>query len=421
MTTRHRLAGAARVCAAASSLALALAACGDDDPGQTQGGDDPGADAGSDLSFDADPDGALDVANEPDASTCGAEPYEVEVIGTVGLDGSGFSPTLTFDRPECAESTVIIMEGSDLATFIVASVVAPDGSEPVTAELTRQLDPLEQLFLGPFPGQFLSPNRTNSASGAAAALIPNNPDVVAPAGTYEFVVQGGILGNTLQPYTGTVEVTIIHKLQGTADGGVLDVNLFFTGAGGLTAESAPDSALMQAAVSRLDEIYSQVGIRTGEVRYFDVDAGFQTITSIEGPGNDMIRMFARGDGAPPGLNFFFVTRFEIQGAPGGAIGGISGGIPGPPLSPGAWRAGVAVSTEAAQGSSDALGFVMAHEGGHFLGLSHVVEFFGAEDPLADTPTGDAANTNLMFPTQGAGAELTAGQGFVLHNNPEVRR
>ena len=100
------------------------------------------------------------------------------------------------------------------------------------------------------------------------------------------------------------------------------------------------------------------------------------------------------------------------------MGGISGGIPGPPR-PGTPRSGVAVSVELAGNDSDVLAHVMAHEGGHFLGLFHTVEFFGAEDPLPDTPTGGESQTNLMHPSVGGETGLTEQQSQVMNRHLEV--
>ena len=47
---------------------------------------------------------------------------------------------------------------------------------------------------------------------------------------------------------------------------------------------------------------------------------------------------------------------------------------------------------------DVLGIVMAHEGAHFLGLYHLIEFSGFTDNLQDTPdSGSIMQQNIMFP------------------------
>ncbi|MBM4320130.1 MAG: hypothetical protein FJ125_09245 [Deltaproteobacteria bacterium] len=98
------------------------------------------------------------------------------------------------------------------------------------------------------------------------------------------------------------------------------------------------------------------------------------------------------------------------------VGGIAGGIPGPPHHPGAPRSGVAVATAAAE-DSDTMAHIVAHEMGHFLGLSHTAEMFGIGDNLRDTPEGDRGQSNLMYFTAGSDSRLTPDQTFVMHNSP----
>ena len=244
-------------------------------------------------------------------------------------------------------------------------------------------------------------------------------------GAWDMIVMGGTptggMGDTsVRPYTGGVTIDVRWKNFDTLeDGGVLDVNLYFSGASDMDAAAAPGSLFIQGALTKLAEIYAQVNVTIGEVRYYDIDEDYSTINSIEGPGNELSQMFRESAGNPQGLNYFFVDRFELQGMPGGMIGGISGGLPGPPLRPGSARSGVAVAITAAGGDPDVLAHVMAHEGGHFLGLFHVIEMMGGEDPLEDTPNGNDADTNLMYPAVGGGTTLTAEQARVVHNHPEV--
>ena len=403
------------------SCAVALAGCGDDTPSDGASSDvATTTDASSDLSVDEDvaPDtGFLDE--------CGPDEVAFENIGLVGLDAEGMSERLFFDIPECANSFLVVLEGPDQVHFILDELTSPDGDVLITSEASEPINPFTASMLGPYPGQFQSPNRMISNGGISVAMVPNSTGITMSPGPWDMIIQGGTptggMGDaSVTPYAGGVTVDVMWKNFDTLeDGGVLDVNLHFSGADDIDATAAPDSLIIQGALSRLGEIYAQVNITIGEVRYYDIDEAYRTINSIEGPGNELSQMFRESEGNEQGMNYFFVDRFELQGMPGGMIGGISGGLPGPPLRPGSSRSGVAVAITAAGRDPNVLAHVMAHEGGHFLGLFHVIEMIGGEDPLDDTPNGSDANTNLMYPAVGGGTTLTAEQTRVVHNHPEV--
>lgn len=409
-------------------LLLLVAACGDSE--DSAGAADTGAstaDAGADtLDGDGDAPGAADQTTDPgEVPACASEPLGLLDLGVVSLDGDGVSPPLIFDLPECASGFTFLVTGPDGVTLILQTLASPSGEEWITDELSEPLDFIEEFVLGPFPAQFKSPNRMVAASGAVATLVPNNPSVQFEPGAYTAVIQGAVVtgtttgGTQITPYEGDVEAEVRWKNQLTrSEGGMLDINVYLSGAGGITVENAAEDTFLASAADRLAEIYGAVNIEIGELRYFDVDERYRTITSIEGPGNDLSEMFRESLGNPAGLNFFLVDRFEIQGMPPSAIGGISGGVPGPPLANGSARSGVAVSLAAASNSASNLAHILGHEGGHYLGLFHTVEFFGGEDPLPDTPTGNDMS-NLMFPTVGGSTELTEQQADVMHIHPEV--
>jgi hypothetical protein len=124
------------------------------------------------------------------------------------------------------------------------------------------------------------------------------------------------------------------------------------------------------------------------------------------------------------VNVFFVD--EIIGPFGAGFGvllGIAGGIPGPILSPGTPRGGVAISTQEAPGIDAAIETTTAHEIGHYLGLFHTIEedfggFFPTiYDPLPDTP--EQNDKSWLMHYNGVGEKLSEWQGIVMRSNPVI--
>ncbi len=351
-----------------------------------------------------------DTGRDPIVGDC-RDPVSRQALPSQTLGSDGLSERLDFTIPECATSYLLTVSGPDDVLLALERLVSPSG---------------ERWIEGPTPfGQLSSPVPMAAALGVASAFVSNS-DVPFETGSYRARIEAGRpQGLGLAPFSGEIEVELLWKNVDTlAEGGELDINLYFSGAADLSAANAPTSVVLQAALDGLAETYAQVGIALGDVSYADIPAEFRTITSLDGPDNDLSRMFSLSGGSAGGLNLFFVERFDVLGGLGDGIGGISGGLPGPALRPGSPRSGVAVALQATrdvEGNQDPalLAHVMAHEGGHYLGLFHTVEVFGGGDPLADTPEGLGETTNLMFPTVGGDTQLTPSQARVVHQHPEV--
>lgn len=440
------------------SLALSLApmwACGgDNDDPRRADSDASDATDSADTSDPADltdalPDDASDaLAGDAtsdtleDGSSGGATVkvlYDETIQMALGL--SGF---IDVEVPDGVVSMAVTIIGQPATYYGLASWVGPDELQLVKPGWTSTSEGQQGLCVS-------CVNRISLSESVFAALAPNNPAAHVAAGRHTVslfgykpptVVSGagtcgdGICHNADQynctrdcrssPAGGPVRVIVHAKLADAGvlpDDGVLDLNLHFTGAQGLTAEKARTDANFQGIIDSMRTIYAQAGVSLGTLTYRDIDPAFKVIEAIDGEGNDLEALFATSEGNPEALNLFFVDSIAAGQFGGfGVILGISGGIPGPPLAQGTRRSGVAIAIKPVQGAPADVDTTMAHETGHFLGLFHTSEqaFFGPQihDPLPDTPENDASY--LMFNT-GSGNKLSPSQGVVMRSSPWVKQ
>ncbi len=417
--------GSLSLWAAALIAGLALAGCDDDGGGLTElepmadGG--ASADASTGAADDAGP-GADDAGAPPGDAGVEPEPPADIVVERLDFEGitltDGLSEMQTIELPDDVLSLTLIVLGSGLSLHVVQHLEGPDGTILVAENPPGYRPAPRDRFLGPFPGPFNSPNRSASSSTAVSALLaPNNPGVQVTGGTWTFQIAA--VDGQGRPASGEADVVAFVK-RGPAPQtrGSFDLHLHFTGARGWTAATAPTDPDFQRALERMRGFYEDVGIELGEVTYTDIDASYRTVdATAQGPLAPINLMFAQSN-YDTGVSLFFVDRLT---SPFGdnVVGGIAGGAPGPILLRNTPRSGVAVAT-ALDPDPDAIGHIMGHETGHYLGLYHTQETVGPVDQIDDTPTGGAGNTNLMFPTVTAGeASLSDGQGWVLHRNPGI--
>ena len=377
----------------------------------------------------------------PAADAAGTDPVETGLAGDSALDlieigwvtvdpTTGQSDLLAINAPDDIVSFTITVTGAPAINYAVHNLTAPDGTDYVYGNWYQN------------PGNPAGPqmcancvNRVSSSQAAMAAIVPIAPSVAVLPGSYTFQViaweqgsTGGMFGQpTFTPTGGDVwvEVWVKRASAGLPDDGVLDLNLFFTGGDTITAESAQTNQTIQDALVLFEGIYESIGVSIGTITYTDIDPAFQVVEGIFGEGNDFEVVAALTEDAPPGVNLIFCRELVDNSSPLSAFGvilGVSGGIPGPVGTQGTGRSAVIVDTSvpAAAGSAP-VGFTMAHEVGHYLGLFHSSEipFAGLHDPIADTANNDTSNL-MFYEATGQGTTLTFDQGRVVRGNPWVR-
>ncbi len=276
-------------------------------------------------------------------------------------------------------------------------------------------------------GQTVSFQGTNSFQVTGAQLFGfTNPTVIPPIQELDFQLESGTHTYTLN--TNDSEICY-YIVENTGTPSVIDVNVYLVDLPNLSASSAETNPNLQQMIDRVDDLYGQINISLGEVRYFDVPTeaaqNYGVIQSESDVSNLVSYSDAPGSSADDvvSANVFIVRQFAM----GGALG-ISLGIPGVVGLHGTGISGVALTGEyLGQGGNWFTANIFAHELGHYLGLFHTSEQNGQmHDPVSDTPecTNFSNPTNcpdwgnLMFPmADGGNTELTPGQGFMMHSNP----
>lgn len=364
-----------------------------------------------DMAADAAPLFTVDCDDIPETTV---EEFD---LGDVNI-GTGGTLAQRFTLPEGAFAfTIVMIEAEDASLMAVTHLTDPEGRALVSPMPDGYRPSARDQFLGPFPGGFYSPNRSSaSASGASALLVPNNPSVAAMPGEWQarFAAVSMFTG---RPVATTARIKVLVKRAARPPTcGRLPLHLFFTGSHGWTADSAPDDPGFQRALARMQDSYARVGVTLDPITYDDVPDPPDSVEATGGPGSDMHQLFAT-NGYGDGVALFFVAR--ITSPFGGGVGGVAGGVPGPTLEANTPRSGVVVATEL-DPNPEAIGHIMGHESGHFLGLFHTIEFIGETDQIEDTPTRRDDTSNLMYPTVTPDeAHFSPGQGWVLHKNASV--
>ena len=397
------------------ALALVLAACGGDDGSDPLDIEEPGnnTSAGNNVTT------APNNTSENNV-TAGERSVEV-VLETTAMTGpSGFSTEIVFTVPENAQSVAITVVGDPGTNYTLSYWRnGPDG------EFVVPQNWYSQSQLGPTLCLTCS-NRIVSSDAAFAAMLPVNPSEleVVPGEHAIGLFSYNIDGFNLAPTGSNVDVKVVAKVMPERPQvGIVDINFYFTGAGGWTAASAQNDPEFQELQDQVNEVWGQVGVSLGDTTFNDIGTEYQVIEEATVPGGDLTDLFALSLNAPSdAVNVFFVDEIMAGGPLGGfgVILGIAGGIPGPIEVAGTGKSGVALIVEPPPEIPTPIGLIFAHEVGHYLGLSHTSEnaFAGqTHDQLSDTPEDDAS---FLMHNMGSGNKMSEQQGIVMRLNPWTR-
>ncbi len=355
----------------------------------------------------------LDASELPTAAT-------LTDLGSITTAASGLSAALPFDL--AADTTAIQLEISGLQAWqLTGAELSGPAGQIVVAKTWLDLSAPQAVCTTCL-------NRVGTQPGQVVIAVPSGDAVAVQPGhwllrvaAYERDSEGTFLG----PRTGPVHVALARRHQSStqAMSYQVDINLLFTGALGITAAIAPDFPRIQDALTTMKTLLAQANVQVATVRYTDVTAPALVIAHDTGSDSDIDALFASLPPQPPGINVVLVDQLFVRDAsPSLApVLGLSGGIPGPFTNHGP-RAGVVVSLATGPGEDDDLGYTLAHELCHYLGLWHTVEQpvaggTAVEDPIEDTQGNDTQNLmNWTHSPFGKGT-LTAGQVRMVQRSP----
>ena len=325
---------------------------------------------------------------------------------------------ISFDVPEGATSLFVLAwdQGHTLVPDLIRA--------PSAGELKMQ-DYASYLFTPISLGE-VSP-----------VLLPGGPNYSAYVEGGRYEMEFGTNGPQSEDLCYLV-YTESESLSATGEALVVDLNFYFVGADGLTADSAPGDPAFARLIDSFNAVYSTANVSVGEVRYFDVGGDILDRFQVIRDSNEVYELvkLSRQPGSTRdallSANVFFIQGFAGQSS---SVLGISTGIPGAAGVHGQAGTGLVFSAEYLRQTGNVngpllVGQVLAHELGHYLGLFHTTEQTGGQfDQLEDTdrcPTIENGNlaacadySNLMFPIAAirSNLELSDGQVSIVRANP----
>ncbi len=325
---------------------------------------------------------------------------------------------ISFDVPEGATSLFVLAwdQGHTLVPDLIRT--------PTAGELQMQ-DYASYLFTPISLGE-VSP-----------VLLPGGPAYQQYVETGRYEMEFGTDGPQSEDLCYLL-YTESESLSATGEALVVDLNFYFVGADGLTAETAVGDPAFARLIESFNSVYSTANVEVGEVRYFDVGGDILDRFQVIRDSNEvyeLVRLSRQPGSTRDALlsaNVFFIQGFAGQSS---SVLGISTGIPGAAGVHGQAGTGLVFSAEYLRQTGNVngpqlVGQVLAHELGHYLGLFHTTEQSGGQfDQLDDTErcstieNGNLAAcadyNNLMFPIAAIRntLELSDGQVSIIRANP----
>ena len=313
------------------------------------------------------------------------------------------------------------------------NITGPDGPVPLSFNI---------LNGGP------APSTLNNQ--AVAVHFPNNGFAATlKKGTYRIPV-GAANSSSGALVVDTINSAVFYKTK-TSQKPTLKLNVFvLNGTSGsitsqVAAEADPEIA---GAINVLQNVYAgnaaiDVNVDVS-IQYLDDTSLGNCLATSPGDISTEAEQFCLLRSYPQiptndAMNIFVISSLDYidPANPGAGVIGLAAGIPGPFNMQGFATSGTMAEYQG-DGVGTILGFTLAHEFGHFLGLFHTSQTNNSasgiigEDPIEDTPVCKTSQVqqslfecpdfgNLMFPfvDEESDPPITTGQGNVVKFNPGI--
>ncbi len=323
----------------------------------------------------------------PEETGKDAENVSVEELGSFTTDTGG-----EVDIPWTTPSGVVSSEvycgpygyGDNLAT--AAKITAPSGSEIYNWE-----------------NPYGTAMRVGTLDDMLPVLLSVSPDLPVEEGDYTLRLLMAV-----SKLPATVNCSVVTRVGDVAGSNTIDLDIVFVGVDGIvpgmTAAAAESDDTVAGILDALGGLWDGLGVELGTVRYFDFGGDVDKYTVVD--GEEEFGNLLREADSGIHLTFFMVQDIDL--GDGASILGLSGGPPGVATVGGTSKSGVVINVANAASNPDEVALIMAHEGGHFVGLFHPTEKAGdGHDPLGDTPEcadGNSDGTVSTSECSGKGAE-----------------
>jgi hypothetical protein len=376
--------------AQALGIALALAACSDDDAAPPDSGiavPDAARDAGPDEDSGSDEDGGADAGAGPEKIVGDdfvlypeLEPEaDGELIVRFGIPNGARSFALTVVPRTARRVLLVSLHGP--GDELLFDGLADEPTGPLAGAITHNVEPALPL----------------------SVLYPNTPEAPFGPGFYSARLYLDEIASDADP-SASVDIVLGRPID-DAEPRVLGLQLWVASGASLTPDDIIADDTMLEAFGALRSIFERADITVPSFGLNELGVPEDQLAIVDSEAATLRVLDALADYPGRGVHVVFVDR--IEAGEGKTVLGKTTGIPlPPPHDELARRGAVLIALETLPSDPERIAELIAHETSHALGLRHTSEAAGERhDPLLDTP--ECPSERATFETTSGALLLTA--------------